>query len=130
VKGFIFCTKCKKSPQWCTCKNRSKMSSKKFDSGKADLSILSITAMSEIAKAFEFGSKKYGRYNYLETGFQYTRLLSACMRHIGAWTWGEEYDQESGLSHLAHAGACVVMLLDHVHYKIGEDNRFKRSTKK
>lgn len=101
------------------------MSSKKFDSDKADLSLLSIHALSEIAKAFEFGAKKYGRYNYLETGFEYTRLLSACLRHIGAWTWGENNDPESGLSHLAHAGACVVMLLDHVHYKIGNDNRHR-----
>lgn len=102
------------------------MSSKKSDQGKPDLALLSPRAMGQIASAFEFGVKKYGRYNYLETGFEWTRLASACLRHVTAWTWGEDKDPESGLSHLAHAGATIFMLIDNVELKLGKDNRFKK----
>lgn len=97
----------------------------KHDSGKADLSILSNAALCEIAKAFEFGAKKYGRYNYLK-GMEWTRIASALCRHTYAWIWGEDRDKESGLHHLAHSGACVVMLLDYVLQGIGTDNRYKK----
>jgi hypothetical protein len=101
----------------------------KHDQGKADLSILSVHGLSQIALALQFGAKKYNRYNYLETGFKYTRLSSAALRHLYAWVWGEDKDAESGLSHLAHAGACIVMLIDHGAHNIGEDDRFKKGGK-
>lgn len=97
----------------------------KYDQGKADLSILSYDALSQIAKAFEFGAKKYGRYNYLG-GMEWTRIGSALLRHTYAWVWGEDCDEESGLHHLAHAGACVIMLLDYVLKGLGTDNRYKK----
>lgn len=101
-----------------------KSSGIKYDQNKPDLSILSFDALSEIAKAFEFGAQKYGRYNYLG-GMEWTRLSSACLRHIFAWVWGQSEDKESGLSHLAHAGACIIMLLDYVIKNLGTDNRYK-----
>lgn len=97
----------------------------KFDNNKPDLSILSVTALSEIAKAFEFGAKKYGRYNYRK-GMEWSRIGAACLRHTYAWLWGEDHDPESGLHHLAHAGACIVMLLDYVMLNLGTDNRYKK----
>jgi hypothetical protein len=96
----------------------------KYDTGKADLSILSYGALAEIAKAFQFGAKKYGRYNYLG-GMDWTRIASACLRHTYKWIWGEDKDEESGLHHLAHSGACIVMLLDYVLLNKGNDNRYK-----
>lgn len=100
----------------------------KYDGGKPDLSILSNVALNEIAKAFQFGANKYGRYNYLG-GFEWTRLISACLRHVYAFAWGEENDSESGIHHMAHAGACVIMILDHVLRGLGTDNRYKRDKK-
>lgn len=100
----------------------------KNDSSKPDLSILSFAALSGIAQALEFGARKYSRYNYLDGGFEYTRLSSAALRHLYAWIWGEDKDSESGLSHLYHLGACVIMLIDQVHHGIGTDNRFKPKT--
>ncbi len=96
----------------------------KHDQGKADLSLLSYDALTEIARAFEFGAKKYGRYNYLG-GMEWTRIGGALLRHTYAWLWGEDYDEESGIHHLGHAGACVVMLLDYVLKGLGKDNRYK-----
>lgn len=94
----------------------------KYDDGKADLTLLNRWALEEIAHAFAFGARKYGRYNYRK-GMAWTRIAGGALRHINAWVWGENKDPESGLSHLAHAGACVFMLLDYEHNNLGEDNR-------
>jgi hypothetical protein len=37
---------------------------------------------------------------------------------------GEDKDPESGLSHLAHLGCCVVFLIWHEKYKKELDDRF------
>lgn len=98
------------------------MEGKKLDQGKPDLTLLNPWAQAEIAKAFEFGAKKYGRYNYRK-GMKWLRIAAACLRHVNAWVWGEETDEESGLNHLAHAGACIFMLLDYIKNGLGEDDR-------
>ena len=79
-------------------------------------------AVEEISRAFMYGADKYGRDNY-RRGMKWLRISAAALRHIYAWTWGEDKDPESGLSHLAHAGACVCMLLDYEMNEIGEDDR-------
>lgn len=104
--------------------NEVKIEGLKFDNGKPDLSLLSYGALGQIAKAFEFGMKKYGRYNYLN-GMEWTRISSALLRHAYAFIWGENNDPESGLHHLAHCGACVIMLLDYTLLGKGTDNRYK-----
>jgi hypothetical protein len=43
----------------------------------------------------------------------YSRLLSAGLRHQLAWNSGEDFDPESGLNHLAHACANMLMLLEY-----------------
>lgn len=93
----------------------------KHDSGKTDWAILPIGASQEIIKVFEFGAKKYARGNFLEgDGLQYSRVLNSLLRHTYAFMQGEDTDPESGLSHLAHAGANVYMLLA---YELNKANR-------
>lgn len=100
------------------------MSGNKFDDGKVSLEILSVYALPEIAKALQHGKGKYGEWNY-RGGFKWTRLCGSLLRHIYAWIRRENKDPETGLSHLAHAGANVIMLLDHEILKLGEDDRWK-----
>lgn len=97
----------------------------KHDQEKPDLSLLPPEFLNEVALAFMHGEKKYGRYNFTG-GLQWTRLGAAIMRHTTAWLWGEEADTESGLHHLAHAGAGIAMALMHVRKGLGQDNRYKR----
>lgn len=96
----------------------------KHDSEKPDLSLLPREFLEEVARAFQHGEKKYGRYNYLN-GLSWNRVVAASLRHITAFNDGEDADPESGLSHLSHAGACIAMLL--VYYKrgLGTDTRYK-----
>lgn len=82
----------------------------KHDAGKPDLTLLPQEALHSIARAFEYGARKYTRGNY-KKGMAYSRVLAAAFRHGFAYASGEKLDSESGLSHLAHMGACVCMLL-------------------
>lgn len=99
----------------------------KHDQNKPDLSLLPKEFLEEVAKAFMHGEKKYARYNYL-AGMDWHRVIASAFRHLSAFNEGEDLDTESGNNHLAHAGACIAMLL--VYYKrgIGKDTRYKRST--
>ena len=94
----------------------------KHDNGKPDLSLLPYPALEELSRAMMFGAKKYGRNNYRK-GMAWTRLLGACLRHVTAFSFGEDKDPESGLSHLAHAGACILFLLTYEKLKLGKDDR-------
>lgn len=94
----------------------------KFDQGKIRFELLPADVLEEVAKVFTFGATKYGARNW-EKGFNYTRIIGSLLRHVFAWTRGEDKDQESGLSHLAHAICCAMFLLAFDIRKIGVDDR-------
>lgn len=83
----------------------------KFDGCKPRWSLLPKGTVLKIIEVLEFGAAKYAENNwqYVKNGRQ--RYYDALMRHIEAWWSGEKTDPESGLSHLAHAGCCIVFLL-------------------
>jgi hypothetical protein len=95
----------------------------KFDNGKPPLSLLPYGPLEEIAKVLDFGAKKYGTHNWCK-GMSWSRLSDAALRHIFAWVWGEECDQETGFSHLAHAACCLLFLLDYIQTISGTDDRW------
>jgi hypothetical protein len=101
-----------------------KQEGKKFDNGKPPMELLSNQALVEIAKVFGKGAEKYGRYNY-KNGIAWTRIIGAAYRHLGAFNSGEDLDPETGLSHIAHLGCCVVMLLDYINDHPELDDRYK-----
>jgi hypothetical protein len=78
----------------------------------------------EIAKVFAFGAKKYSVGNWHSgEGFTWSRLLRAAESHMDYHMAGQFFDEESTLYHLAHAGCCFLMLLEHVLTKHGVDDR-------
>lgn len=80
----------------------------------------------EIGKALTYGANKYCPYNYRNNGgLAWGRLSGAALRHLTAFMMGEDRDPESGLLHLAHCGASVLMLLDLVVLGIGTDDRWR-----
>ena len=98
--------------------------SKKFDKGKPPLSLIPLAALEAEAKVFAFGAAKYGRDNF-KLGMEWTRLVDACLRHVYAFSNGEDIDKESGLSHLGHARCCLSMLLYYTENNKGKDDRYK-----
>jgi len=97
---------------------------KKNDSGKAPIHFLTREFLEGVAQAQAFGAKKYGDYNFCK-GLAYTRLLDAAMRHLMAFTWGENNDNESGESHLSHAAANINMLMYTIKNHPELDDRYK-----
>lgn len=100
----------------------------KHDQSKPDLSLLPREFLVEVARAFEHGEKKYGRYNY-RNGMDWHRILAAALRHLVAWNEGENLDPESGNNHLGHAGACIAMLLVYQSRSLGKDTRHEDDKK-
>ncbi len=87
------------------------MSGTRYNTNKPRLGLLPPHAKTEIAKAFTMGAEKYGRHNWM-TGLSFVETYDSLERHMTKWMMGEENDQESGLSHLAHAGCNIMMLLE------------------
>jgi len=105
----------------------------KFDEGKERFDLLPPDALFEITKVFTYGQQKYGERNW-EKGMLWGRLFAATMRHLWNWWRGEKYDKESGLSHLAHAGANIFFLLhyeqSYTKYKKYDDRYLKESNER
>ena len=94
----------------------------KFDAGKPAFHLLPDDAISEIQKVLEFGAQKYAPRNW-EKGMAWSRVWNAALRHLWAWVRREKSDPETGLSHLAHAGCCILFLISYELRRAGEDDR-------
>ena len=95
---------------------------RKDDNGKAPWHLLPPDALNEIVLVLEFGARKYGDRNW-ERGMKWSRPFSALMRHMWAWWRGEDFDPETGMSHLAHAGCCILFLMTYRGHATGTDDR-------
>lgn len=100
----------------------------KHDQEKPDMSLLSSVALVKIAQVMTFGKKKYTANNW-RGGIAFSRLVAAALRHIFAWLGGESIDPESGVSHLAHASCCLMMLLEFETTRPELDDRYIPSVK-
>lgn len=58
------------------------------------------------------GARKYGPYNWRTSNIRATVYIAAARRHLAQWFDRQDDDPESGVSHLAHARACLGILLD------------------
>lgn len=83
-----------------------------FGAQKTQLQLIPPPALTAEAKAFEEGARKYGAYNWREKNVSSSVYQGATLRHILAWYDGEDNNPETGVSHLAHARACLGILLD------------------
>ena len=100
------------------------MPAKHFDEGKPRVDLIPYDAMMVVGEVFSVGAEKYGEHNW-EKGMPWGKLLGSALRHLFKWSWGQDRDDETGLSHLAHAASCVLMLLAYRCRNMVEfDNRF------
>lgn len=97
----------------------------KADSLKPDLSLLPRVFKAEVAKAMQFGAKKYGRWNYTK-GHDIEQLIAAAERHLDAIKDGEDLADDSRLSHWAHVAANALMALHQAQLGTLRDGRFKK----
>lgn len=79
---------------------------------KPPLHLIPSPALCRVAMVMRLGAQKYGAYNWRAESVAATVYVSAAQRHIAAWLDGEAIDAESGQPHIAHAAACLLILLD------------------
>lgn len=104
-----------------------KSSGVKYDHGKPLMYLIPPNMEMQLAAVLSFGAVKYGPGNWRELDDLKNRYLSAAMRHINAIRRGEDYDEETGLLHAAHAVACLMFLGEH---HIETENPWKRAPAK
>ena len=85
---------------------------RKYDGEKPQLYLLPPKSINEVGKVLTFGAKKYDAHNWRKVDDLQNRYSSAALRHIFAHIDGEENDEETGLSHLAHAICCLMFKLE------------------
>lgn len=106
------------------CEEKRTVGGTKHDTDKIRMELLPPFALKEIARVLTFGAKKYNSWNWTK-GFDYSRLIGACERHLADWKSGIDKDLETGLSHLAHLGCCVLFLIWMEKHRPDLDDRFK-----
>jgi hypothetical protein len=93
-----------------------------FGAQKTPLHLIPPPALLAEAEVFGLGAKKYGAYNWRQHTVSASVYQAAALRHMLAWWEGEDVDPESGQSHLAHARACMGIVLDAAAYgKLNDD---------
>lgn len=87
-------------------------------------------SMLEVAKVLTFGASKYDEENWRKLEDLQNRYSSAALRHIFSHIDGSELDEDSGLSHLAHAICCLLFKLE-IELENGQNkkNQKERSRK-
>lgn len=90
---------------------------------KTQLQLLPPLSLELIALCMQEGAEKYGVANWRETGIHASDYIGAAMRHLQSWAGGEDIDPTSGRPHLAHLGACAMVMLDALVYGAMEDDR-------
>ena len=89
---------------------------------KAPMHLLPARPLRALSAAMEHGALEYAPWNWQDISKNEERineLMAALMRHVTAAADPAEsdYDDKSGLHHMCHAGACVLIIL----HKIGID---------
>jgi hypothetical protein len=95
---------------------------------KAPLSLIPARPLRAIAAAMENGARKYVPWNWTEPTDDFRQVYSdALRRHVEKFTdlTEPDYADDSQIHHLAHAGACILILL----HKLGIDYPAKQVVK-
>lgn len=76
------------------------------------MELLPYLPLLKIAEIYDFGAEKYDDHNWRK-GYAWSLSYGAMLRHLSLWWEGEDLDEESGLSHLAHAAFHILALLEY-----------------
>lgn len=84
----------------------------RVSAGKPPLHLIPPAAEILESVVMSLGARKYGPFNWRSAKVRATVYIAAAKRHLAQWLDGDNDDSESGVSHLAHARACLGILLD------------------
>ena len=100
---------------------------RKYDGDKPKLYLLPPKSILEVGKVLTYGAEKYDPENWRKEDDLQNRYTSAALRHIFAHIDGEENDEETGLSHLAHAMCCLLFKLEDELIAQSEEERTRKT---
>lgn len=90
---------------------------------KTPLHLVPPSAKYHLAAAFADGAEKYGPYNWRDNTVSASIYVAAAQRHIDDWWDGEDLSRDAKVHHLAHAMACMAILLDAMSIGMLNDDR-------
>ena len=79
---------------------------------KVPVNLVPPSAKHFLAEAFADGAGKYGPYNWRDKTVSASIYYAAAQRHMDAWWDGEDLSHDAKVHHLAHAMACMAIVLD------------------
>jgi len=103
-----------------------KLKGVKYDQDKIRTDLIPVECLMGLAKIYTMGAKKYTDDNWRE-GMAWHRVYGATLRHLFAFWYGEDKDEESGLSHLLHAAWGCFTLYWYWLYGKGTDTRWSNA---
>lgn len=81
----------------------------KYDESKVDWNLLPLDVIQDVGLVFMHGAKKYSPDNWKHVEPK-ERYFAATLRHLTAHQSGEYIDNDSGLPHIHHAIASLLIL--------------------
>lgn len=94
----------------------------RYNGGKHPVRFTPIHLLEDCNRVLEFGAKKYEAWGWAK-GMPWSVPYECAIRHLAAWYRGEDTDPESGLPHLGHVMANLVMLTHFASAHPSGDNR-------
>ena len=94
----------------------------RFDAGKLRYDLVPADAFAELVKVYTIGAQKYADRNW-EKGMSWSRCFGSLCRHTWAFWRGQDYDDETGCHHMAHAAWNAMALVSYTFRKVGTDDR-------
>jgi hypothetical protein len=90
---------------------------------KPPIGLIPPAGLIQCAAAMKLGASKYGPYNWRASKVAAMVYVDAALRHLLSYIDGEDVDEESGASPLAHVMACCAIVLDAMSCNMLSDNR-------
>lgn len=94
----------------------------RFNEGKIRYDLLEPFALEQLAKVFTKGAQKYAPHNW-EKGMDWSKITASLKRHIAKFEAGEDFDEETGLYHMAHAAWNAMALVSYYKLHPNKDDR-------
>lgn len=73
----------------------------RYNKGKLKYDLVDPWAHEKLVEVFTLGAQKYEPNNWRK-GMSWVTTVASLKRHLAAWEKGEDYDEETGLLHMAH----------------------------
>ena len=98
----------------------------RFNFGKPKLSRIfdAPHALEGVSKVLEYGDKKYSRGNWRK-GLSWSDTMDSMLRHVAAFSSGEDIDEESGLPNTDHILCNALFLAQYFREGKGIDDRME-----